>query len=198
MILSDEGIKRALKTGEIEISPAPEADHYAPSAVDIVLGDISTFRIWDRSKFNLPGVNIVLDLSQQKSFGETAKEFSVPVVAEADGTVLLRPYHKYPNVMLCQTLQRIHLKPESKLAARVEGRSSGARLGLMVHLTAPTIHAGFNATITLEMVNLGPFDLKLVPKKTRVCQFIFERLETVPEKEMDSAFQGQTTPLGKV
>ena len=42
----------------------------------------------------------------------------------------------------------------------------------MVHLTAPTIHAGFNGTITeddLEMVNHGPFHLKFVPSQTRVC-----------------------------
>ncbi|MDO8794033.1 MAG: hypothetical protein Q7J25_05380 [Vicinamibacterales bacterium] len=48
-------------------------------------------------------------------------------------------------------------------------RSSLARLGLMVHLTAPTIHAGFNGNITLEVINHGPFHLKLVPKTIEAC-----------------------------
>lgn len=197
MILSDDGIKRAIASSEIEIDPAPDPGHYAPSAVDIILGPVSTFRIWDRDKFEIPGVNVTLNVHEQK-FGRTALHYSKPVVAEPDDTVILRPYHVSPNVLLCQTLQRIHLKGASKLAARVEGRSSNARIGLLVHLTAPTIHAGFSGTITLEMVNLGPFDIKLVPLKTRVCQLIFERLETDPGVEMTSSFQGQTTPLGKL
>ena len=95
------------------------------------------------------------------------------------------------------TRESVHLKPGSKLAARVEGRSSLARLGLVVHLTAPTIHANFNAPITLEMINHGPFYLRLVPGKTRVCQLIFERLETEPAEDIKTEFQHQTSPAGK-
>jgi dCTP deaminase len=67
----------------------------------------------------------------------------------------------------------------------------------MVHLTAPTIHSGFNTTITLEMMNHGPFYLKLVPFKTPICQFIFERLETAAGMTINTDFQGQTSPIGK-
>jgi len=195
MILSDEGIRRALKSGEIEIDPTPETDHYSPSAVDILLGPASTFRRWKNEAIKAQGITVILDLSLQ-NYGITAGHYAETVTAEHDGSIILPPYGTVPQVMLCQTLQRIHLKPESKLAARVEGRSSFARLGLMVHMTAPTIHAGFNATITLEMVNHGPFHLKLVPQTTRICQFIFERLESIPEMAIATAFQGQTTPLG--
>lgn len=45
----------------------------------------------------------------------------------------------------------------SRIAARVEGRSSLARIGLMLHLTAPTIHAGFEGNITIEMLSHSPF-----------------------------------------
>lgn len=92
--------------------------------------------------------------------------------------------------------ERVHLKHESKLAARVEGRSSLARLGLMVHLTAPTIHPGFSGRITLEMINHGPFYLRLVPGTTRVCQLIFERLEDAPEGEIATGFQGRDLASG--
>jgi deoxycytidine triphosphate deaminase len=44
--------------------------------------------------------------------------------------------------VLATTRERVHLRHEARIAARVEGRSSLARVGLIVHLTAPTIHAG--------------------------------------------------------
>ena len=195
MILSDNGIKHALASGQIEIDPPPEKVHYSPSAVDILLGDASTFRRWPTTLGTTPGLRLVLDLAEQQS-AVTARNYLESVNPESDGSILLPPYAIEPRILLCQTLQRIHLKSESKLAARVEGRSGVARLGLMVHLTAPTIHATFNATITLEMVNHGPFYLKLVPRRTIICQFVFERLETVPDAPLDSAFQSQTNPTG--
>jgi dCTP deaminase len=82
--------------------------------------------------------------------------------------------------VLAMTREKVHLKPGSKLAARVEGRSSLARIGLVVHLTAPIIHTNFNASITLEMINHGPFLLRLVPHKTVICQLIVEQLESEP------------------
>ena len=89
------------------------------------------------------------------------------------------------------------LNPGSKLAARVEGRSSLARLGLAVHLTAPTIHAGWDGQIALEMINFGPFTLQFVPNKTRRCQIIFERLQSDPTGGIRITFQGQTKPSGE-
>ena len=66
----------------------------------------------------------------------------------------------------------------------------------MVHLTAPTIHAGFEGNITLEMVNHSPFHLRLVPDRTRICQLIFERLGELPSGLISTGFQGQTDPAG--
>jgi dCTP deaminase len=142
-----------------------------------------------------PGFAGVLDLSAQK-FGITAAQFAKDAVLETDGSFILKPYSEVPQVLLCQTEGRISLNPKSRLAARVEGRSSLARLGVMVHLTAPTIHAGFDGFITLEVINHGPFHLRLVPHKTVMCQYIFERLEQNPGKQITTAFQGQSTPVG--
>ena len=193
MILSDGGIRRALADGEISIDPAPEQSQFQTSAVDIFLGD--SFRVWDLARLATPGLTPVLDLAEQR-FATTANSFSTAAELERDGSYILKPYREVPQVLLCQTRERIHLKLHSRLAARVEGRSSFARLGLMVHLTAPTIHAGFNGNITLEVINHGPFHLKLVPHRTRICQFIFERLESPPEGEVTTQFQGQRTPIG--
>ena len=194
MILSDEGIRSALGTGQIVIDPAPTPDRYQTSAIDCLLGN--SFKVWNLETLaNTPGFKPELDLSEQK-FLTTVQAFSLDAVRQPDGCVILPPYRVVPQVMLCQTLEYISLNPESRLAARVEGRSSLARLGVMVHLTAPTIHAGFSGTITLELVNHGPFYLRLVPGQTIICQFIFERLETAPEMIISTGFQGQTNPTG--
>lgn len=195
MILSDSDIKEALQAGQITIDPPPLPDHYQPSAVDILLGD--SFRVWDLELLtNTPGFQGVLDLSQQK-FLSTAAKFAKDAKRQDDGSVILPPYHAVQQVMLCQTQATITLHPESQLAARVEGRSSLARLGVMVHLTAPTIHAAFSGKIALEMINHGPFYLRLVPHKTVICQFIFECVKSKPGMKITTQFQGQTTPTGE-
>jgi dCTP deaminase len=193
MILSDQGIKEAIKSGHIIINPTPLDEHYQPSAVDILLGE--SFKVWNFQLLKIKGFTPTLDLSQQK-FADTSK-FAIDAELDKDGCFTLPPYAETPQVLLCQTLGPLTLTPESKLAARVEGRSGLARIGVMVHLTAPTIHASFSGNITLEVVNHGPFHLKFVPKKTLICQYIFERLETEPILKGSKSFQDQNTPIGK-
>lgn len=193
MVLSDEGIKAAIKSGSLVIDPAPTEEQYQTSAVNIYLGD--SFRIWDASKFSPKGVKVELNLAEQ-SFQDTANAYAIPAPREADNSVILPPFSISPIVLLCLTRERIYLKRESALCARVEGRSSLARIGLVVHLTAPTIHAGFNGPITLEVVNHGPFYAKFVPNKTIICQFIIEKLDAPATGQVSTSFQGQTTPIG--
>jgi dCTP deaminase len=193
MILSNTGIQQCLAAGEIEIDPRPGADQYTTSAVDLFLG--GEFQIWNPDVFQVPGASVVLDLAQQ-SFLLTAKAYLKSLSPSQDGSVIFPPFREVPAHMLAITRERVDLKKTSRLAARVEGRSSLARLGLLVHLTAPIIHSGFRGVITLEMVNLGPFHLKLVPQKTRICQLVFERLESDPAGEIATAFQGQGKPSG--
>ncbi len=192
MILSDQGIKEALKNGAITIDPPPKDDHYDPSSVDLLLGD--DFQMWDRNRLAQEGAEITLNLALQK-FPETVKNYLIdaPVL---DGCLTIPPYSKHPWHFLCQTRSRVVLHREHRIAARVEGKSSLARLGLLVHLTAPTIHTTFRGNIALEIVNFGPFSIKLVPHKTRICQIIFERVETEAGQELGSSFQDQTRPGG--
>jgi dCTP deaminase len=80
-------------------------------------------------------------------------------------------------------------------AARVEGRSSFARCGLLIHFTAPTIHAGFSGTITFEIMNFGLHNIMLY-RDLEIGQLIFERVSSMPRRN-DSQFQGQRTPPGR-
>lgn len=194
MILSNEGLKRALEEGALEISPSPSDTQYTTSAVDLYLGD--EFHVWDVEKLKFSGFRPELDLAKQ-NFAQTAKAFLVPLKKQDDGSVIFPPFSEHPWHMLAITRERVHLHRDYKLAARVEGRSSLARLGIVVHLTAPTIHAGFNGKITLEMINFSPFHLRMVPNQTRICQLIVEQLESRPTLEIATAFQGQTLPSGE-
>lgn len=193
MILSNDGLKRALQEGALEITPTPSETQYTTSAVDLYLGD--EFHVWDPDKLKVPGFRPELDLAKQK-FDQTAKAFLVSVKKQEDGSVIFPPFREHPWHMLAITRERVHLNRNFRLAARVEGRSSLARIGIIVHLTAPTIHAGFNGKITLEMINFSPFYLRMVPNQTRICQLIVERLESPPTLAITTQFQGQTDPSG--
>lgn len=193
MILSDHGIRKALRDGEIEIDPLPSDVCYTSSAVDLTLGD--HFQSWDYDRLcNTPGSTTLLDLAQQ-NYQSTARSNLIAVPIESDGAYIFHPYHKKPMVLLAKTKEKVHLKKESLLAARVEGKSSLARIGLMVHLTAPTIHSGFKGTITLELINHSPFYLRLVPG-CQICQLIFEKLESTSDGGIRTSFQNQSEPSG--
>lgn len=108
------------------------------------------------------------------------------------------PYMLHPGkLLLCKTHEQVELPITEKgpwLAARIEGRSSYARCGLLVHFTAPTIHAGFKGTITLEIMNFGQYPIALYPY-TPICQLIVEHVDGCPFRN-DSQFQGQVEPTG--
>jgi dCTP deaminase len=103
------------------------------------------------------------------------------------------------------TAERIQLPHPSRLAPRVEGKSSLARLGLGVHVTAPTIHAGFGykdndasyvgTALQLEIWNCGPLPIEL-QSGMRICQLIFEEVHGTPEKGYEGRFavQGPDVP----
>jgi dCTP deaminase len=81
------------------------------------------------------------------------------------------------------------------LAARIEGKSSRARCGLLVHFTAPTVHPGFQGNLTLEIIDLGPVPF-LLRSNMPIAQLIVEEVKGIPI-ENPSQFQGQRTPEGR-
>ncbi len=93
--------------------------------------------------------------------------------------------------MLAYTLESISLSNE--FSARVEGRSSFARLGVAIHQTAPTVHATFQGQLRLEISNVGPFRCVLRPGMT-IGQLIIERLGMPAATTLKSRFQGQQAP----
>ena len=102
--------------------------------------------------------------------------------------------------LLAWTIERVRLPHTAKLAARVEGKSSLARLGVGVHVTAPTIHAGFGFRrddltflgnpIQLEIFNLGPLTIRLT-RGLPICQLILEEVHGTPDQGYGGQFSMQ-------
>jgi len=184
LILSDGDIRQALDQGRLLIEPRPVT--FSTSAVDLRVG--TEFKRW---KSLPPGMDVTVNLSHVSipQYGDYVED----VAPDHDGLVAV----PRDGFLLAKTLEIINLPLSSCLAARVEGRSSFARLGLAVHITAPTVHAGFEGPIVLEIKNLGPFTLKLEPGKTPICQMIFEKVSSQPEGPLVTDFQKQTGVLGK-
>lgn len=101
--------------------------------------------------------------------------------------------------VLAQTLERIRI-PED-LVGFVEGRSSWARAGITIHVTAPKIDPGFDGKVTLEMVNFGRISVDLRAESDQPAQLMLMQL-TTPLKEGAlygsddrDTFQFQTDPI---
>ena len=109
-----------------------------------------------------------------------------------------KPYPLQPQqFILGRTLERVELPVDKglpHLAARIEGKSSRARCGLMVHFTAPTVHPGWVGPLTLEMINLGPQTIILRPGMA-IAQLIIEEVRGDIFLN-PSQFHGQSTPEG--
>lgn len=190
MILSDGEIREALAKGEIVLDPPPADTDYTTSAVDLHLGE-QLFELLtpeDLAQGEPPGVErpIVVDV-RQIDIRQLSQRYTREVRKEPDGSFLLHPR----QFVLGNTRERVELPKESRIAARVEGRSTLARLGLVVHMTAPTIHADFR-NIVLEIYHFGPYTVRIWPGLA-FCQLIFERLGRVPEGPARTAFQDQRT-----
>ena len=75
------------------------------------------------------------------------------------------------DFVLARTLESITVS--RSMIARVEGRSTYARVGLSMHQTAPWIQPGWSGCIILELKNNGPLTIKLTPVRDRLCQITF-------------------------
>jgi dCTP deaminase len=183
LILTDREIHAALQCGQVIIDPVPGVDAYSSTSLDLTLSEF--LRIWKTA--TVKGVEqIICPATDGYKFAEFAKEYSDTRELGAEGYIL-----NPQDFVLGWTEQSVELPTFSRLAARVEGKSSLARLGIGIHITAPTIHAGFKGQIQLEMCNHGLLKVRLVPGMP-VCQLIFEQTLGTPEKGYAGQFYGQT------
>lgn len=181
MILSDRDIKARIEKGDIAISSHDSAHttNVNASSLDMRLGH--GFKIFNHSK------TAILDPLDPTTFDGVTSLIEVPMG---------EPFIVQPGeFVLGVTMEKV--KIANNLVARVEGRSSLGRLGIIVHSTAGFIDAGFEGTITLEITNINRMPVALYPGM-RVCQLAFEDMSSealVPySKKGTSKYQGQELP----
>lgn len=181
MILSDRDIKKRINAGDIvvESSDNVHSTNINASSLDMRLGRF--FKIYNHAK------QAVLDPLNKASFEDVTHLIEV---LPGD------PFIVQPGeFVLGVTMEKIKIADD--LVARVEGRSSLGRLGIIIHSTAGFIDAGFEGTITLEITNINRMPVALYPGM-RVCQLAFEQMTSpadVPyNKKKTSKYQGQEMP----
>ena len=202
MILSDREIRILVEQRRIIISPIPAGPAWSSTAVDLSLSH--KLLEWNTFSSN-PGMGYA------PKFCPGIPNFNVNTITRdntKEVTISLdKPYVLERGAfILAWTVEKVYFPVSSRIAARVEGKSSLARLGLGVHVTAPTIHAGFGLAVTkdlkaktpqeqglpiqLEVWNVGPLPISLVPGM-RICQIIFEEVHGTPEQGYSGQFAGQ-------
>ena len=184
MLLSDSDIARYVADGRIQVDPW-DPEMIQPSSVDIHLDRF--FRLFDNHKY--PVIDPAAD----------QPDLTRLVDVSANGEFVLHPgeFVLHPGeFVLGSTYERITLA--DNVAARLEGKSSLGRLGLLTHSTAGFIDPGFSGHVTLELSNTATMPIKLYPGM-KVGQFCFFQLSSAAERPYGSGasgsrYQGQRGP----
>lgn len=185
MVLSKPDILRYLNEGKLKFDPNVPPERVDQVSIDLRLGrKFTTFK-------NVPGY--ISAIHVDKSLWKSADLWN----HEEQDVFQLKP----GEFVLAQTLERVHIPND--LVGFVEGRSSFARVGVTIHVTAPKIDPGFEGHITLEMTNFGKATVELRAGIDQPAQLILmqitiplEKLELYAASDKD-VFQYQTTPIPK-
>lgn len=177
MLLSDCDILAAIDTGQLTIDPFNPSD-LQPASVDVHLG--RDFRV-----FNHPACTHINPALPQD-------DLTTVITVLPGGRFVLHPH----EFALASTVETVSLGDEH--AARIEGRSSLGRLGLLTHATAGFIDPGFTGQLTLELSNAAPLPIVLWPGMS-IGQLCFFRLSSPAERPygsggLGSRYQGQLGP----
>ena len=181
MILSDRDIKKYIKEGKIKINPKPNfKTQLGPCSLDLHLGNV--FKIFKTSDYPY------LDLKRKIDFNDLMEEIKI----KDDAPFILQP----KAFVLTTTKEEFSLP--NNIIARLDGRSSLARIGVVVHLTAARFDPGWKGKAVMELGNFGPMPVVLYAGVTRICALTFETLSNYAEvpylKQKDHAYANPKSP----
>ena len=177
MILSDVDIRKELAAGRIEIDPFDDAC-VQPSSVDLHVD--SRFRVFANSRY--PYIDVRREMPDLTEVVEVAE----------DEAFILHP----GEFVLGSTIERVRLPDD--LVARLEGKSSLGRLGLLIHSTAGYVDPGWKGNLTLELSNVANLPIALY-HAMRIGQISFFKMSSPVERPygspaLRSKYQGQRGP----
>lgn len=183
MRLCDRDIEAYIEAGKIQITPRPTPDMISGVSVDIRLGHkFRTFRAYAAPFIDLSGPREEVDLALNSVMSDE-------IVLSDDEAFFLHP----GELALAITLESVTLPAD--IVGWLDGRSSLARLGLMVHVTAHRIDPGWSGNIVLEFYNSGRLPLALRPNM-KIGALNFETMTGEAarpyNKRVDAKYQQQT------
>jgi dCTP deaminase len=176
-VLADRDIRQALHGGRIRIDPF-DADCLQPSSVDLHLD--REFRVFHNHRHPLIDPRL--------------EQADLTDVTSIDGD---EPFILHPGeFVLGQTLEWVELPDD--VVARLEGKSSLGRLGLLIHSTAGYVDPGWKGNLTLELSNVAKLPIALY-FGMRIGQISFFEMSSPVERPygssgLGSRYQGQSTP----
>ncbi|WDE01379.1 dCTP deaminase [Thalassomonas actiniarum] len=182
MRLSDQDIEQHIKDGKIQISPIPSASMISGVSVDIRLGN--EFRVFQDHTAPYIDLSGPREEMQKAMNSVMSEEIFIP-----DGEA----FFLHPGELaLAVTYESVTLPDD--IVGWLDGRSSLARLGLMVHVTAHRIDPGWSGQIVLEFYNSGKLPLALRPKM-KIAALNFETMSSKAlhpyNKRNDAKYKGQ-------
>jgi dCTP deaminase len=181
VVLSDRDIRAEITAGRIVIDPyVPEA--VQPSSVDLHLD--RRFRVFKNSRYPY------IDVREEQA------ELTELVEIGGDDPFILHP----GEFVLGSTLERVGLPDD--LVARLDGKSSLGRLGLLIHSTAGFVDPGWDGNLTLELSNVANLPITLYDGM-KIGQISFQRLSSPVEvgygdARLGSKYRGQRDPTASL
>jgi dCTP deaminase len=177
VVLSDRTIREEIESGRIVIDPF-EASNVQPSSIDVRVD--RQFRVFHNARY--PYIDVRQPMDDLTELVEVSDE---------------EPFILHPGeFVLGQTLERVTLPDD--LVARLEGKSSLGRLGLLIHSTAGFVDSGFSGNLTLELSNVANLPITIYHGMP-IGQISFMRMDGPVERpygsgEAGSKYQGQAEP----
>jgi dCTP deaminase len=177
VVLSDRTIRAEIEAGRIEIDPF-DADLVQPSSIDVRVD--RRFRVFHNARY--PYIDVRQPMEDLTELVEVAED---------------EPFILHPGeFVLGQTLERVTLPND--LVARLEGKSSLGRLGLLIHSTAGFVDSGFSGNLTLELSNVANLPITIYHAMP-IGQISFMRMDGPVDRpygsrETRSKYQGQAEP----
>ena len=168
MLLSDGDIKKQIEAGRIGLEPL-NMELLQPSSIDVRLDRF--FRLFDNHKYPF------IDPREQQD------DLTRFVEVDSDEAFILHP----GEFVLGSTFEYVSLPDD--IAARLEGKSSLGRLGLLTHSTAGFVDPGFQGHVTLELSNVATLPIKLWPGM-KIGQLCFFQLSSASENPYGSEKYG--------
>jgi dCTP deaminase len=201
MYLSDRDLRWAIETGRLIVEPRP--DKIDPTSIDLHLDGVAAARVWDLETVGKANARIGLKPYELRigkfDYREFSEEYLIPLPEDPNALVYRHGHEvvvKPHGFLLWQTREQVGTPEErADLICFIDGKSTRSRTGLLVHLTAPTIHSTWVGNVTLEIANLGPFHFVLEENDV-IAQITVAMISSPPVERMKAGVTFRQTTVG--